>query len=263
MIDLREWKCLMNIINLNKQVAIVTGATGAIGSSIVEHLTQHGASVFLTSSPGSAEQMQNMGDSNPGIIGSLAIDLSAPGACDEVLKLAISHSPTAKVDILVNCAGIAIDNLFLRISDEEWDNQFNVNLKSLWKLTQATLKHMSRNRYGRVISISSVIGHIGNVGQVVYASTKSALYGMTKSLAREVAQRGITVNTVSPGFIESPMTAKLVANDELFQKVLSNIPMGQIGKPEDVAAAVVYLASYGAKYVTGIDISVCGGMYMN
>lgn len=249
---------------LSGQTALVTGSAGAIGLCIVEHLIARGVKVFMSSSPDSAEQLRNLSQkfSNQ-IVGSLAIDLADKDNCSHLFTMAQEASEHKKIEILINCAGISIDNLFLRVSDEEWKKQFDINLNSSWYMTKIALKHMMHNRYGRVVSISSVIGHIGNPGQVAYAATKSALYGMTRTLAKEVATRGVTVNTVSPGFIESPMTQKLMQNEEMFKKVLSNIPVGYIGKPQDVASTVSFLVSPSASYITGIDIPVCGGMYMN
>lgn len=245
----------MKMFDLTGRNAIVTGANGAIGSCISKVLLSHGANVFLVGSNGST--MDNI----PGIIGQISVDITHEGAIQKIFNSALSACP--KIDILVNCIGISVDNLFLKITEDEWDSQINVNLKSTWLLTQAALKHMMRNKYGRIVSISSVIARIGNVGQTVYATTKSGLYGMTRSLAREVASRGITVNTVSPGFIESQMTQKLMENQELKSSILANVPLGYIGKPEDVASAVLYLVSDEARYVTGADIQVSGGMYMN
>jgi 3-oxoacyl-[acyl-carrier protein] reductase len=248
------------MFRLDNKTAVVTGANGAIGSSIVKALINQGANVFLVGSVNSHQHLEEMTHSHAQVAGYLAIDLAESGFAPKVMAEAISK--LGKVDILINCAGIAVDNLFLRISEQEWDSQINLNLKSSWEMTQAALKHMMQKRWGRVISISSVIGKVGNVGQTVYSTSKAALYGMSMSLAREVASRNITVNTVSPGFIESPMTEKLITNQEMKQNILGRIPVGRIGSPEEVAASVVYLASEEAAYITGIDLCISGGMWM-
>jgi len=248
------------MFQLENKSAIVTGANGAIGSAIVRALIAQGATVFLVGSANSQQQLEEIRQNHPEVAGYIAIDLTQSGAANQIMISALEKM--GKTDILVNCAGIAIDNLFLRISEQEWDTQIDLNLKSTWALTQVALKHMMQKRQGRVISISSVIGKAGNVGQVVYSTSKAALYGMTMSLAREVASRGITVNTISPGFIESPMTEKLINDPDLKQSILGRIPLNRIGTPAEVAAAVIYLASDEAGYITGIDLCISGGMWM-
>jgi 3-oxoacyl-[acyl-carrier protein] reductase len=165
-----------------------------------------------------------------------------------------------QLDILVNNAGITRDNLFMRMTDEEWDDVIAVNLTAVFTLTRGALRNMMRRRYGRVVNIASISGMIGNPGQPNYSASKAGLIGMTKSLAREVATRNITANCVAPGFIETPMTAAL--NEKQMEAIANAIPTSTFGKPEDVAAAVVYLASDEAGYVTGHTIHVNGGMVM-
>jgi 3-oxoacyl-[acyl-carrier protein] reductase len=164
------------------------------------------------------------------------------------------------VDILVNNAGMTRDNLFLRMKDEEWDDVIAVNLTAAFHLSRAVLRGMMRQRYGRIISITSVVGVAGNAGQANYAASKAGLIGMTKSLAQEIANRGITVNTVAPGFIASAMTDAL--NDKQKEMMLTKIPAGRVGTPEEVAATVVFLASSEASYLTGHTLNVNGGMLM-
>jgi len=246
------------MVNVPKK-AIVTGANGAIGSSIVRSLRQQGVSVFLVGSNSSEGNLTRLNNDISGA-GFAAVDFTQLFLLESVVEAA--DSAMDGVDILVNCAGIAIDNLFLRVTDEEWDSQIRINLTSAWKMSKLCAKLMMRNGWGRIVSISSVIAHVGNPGQAAYAASKAGLIGMTRSLAREVGSRGVTVNTISPGFIKSPMTEKLTENPKMSEKILGNIPLGYFGEPEDVAASVSFLVSEGARYITGSDICVSGGMYM-
>ena len=166
-----------------------------------------------------------------------------------------------EIEILVNNAGITRDNLLARMKDEEWDEIMETNLKSVFRLSRAVLRAMMKARYGRIINISSVVGSMGNAGQTNYAATKAGMYGFSKSLAREVGSRNITVNCVSPGFIDTDMTRSL--GDELQRSMIQHVPLGRLGQPEEVASAVAFLASKEAGYITGITLHVNGGMYMD
>jgi 3-oxoacyl-[acyl-carrier protein] reductase len=188
----------------------------------------------------------------------LPADLSDPGALAELPKHA--EQALGSVDILVNNAGITRDNLFIRMSDADWDRVIAVNLTAVARLSKGVLRGMMKARWGRIINISSVVGATGNAGQVNYAAAKAAMVGLSKALAAEVASRGVTVNCVAPGFITTAMTDKL--NDEQKTGILGQIPMGRMGEPEEIAAAVLYLASPEAAYVTGATLHINGGMAM-
>jgi 3-oxoacyl-[acyl-carrier protein] reductase len=186
------------------------------------------------------------------------LDVRDAGQCDRLLEeVAKEHGDIA---ILVNNAGITRDNLFMRMKDEEWDEVIAVNLTATFVLCRAALRNMMRRRYGRIVNIASISGVIGNPGQANYAASKAGMVGMTKSLAREVASRGVTANCIAPGFIETPMTGAL--NEKQVEAIAGAIPAGVFGKPDDIAAAVVYLTSDEARYVTGETIHINGGMTM-
>ena len=244
------------MLDLTGKKALVTGATGGLGGAIARVLHAQGASVALSGTRIEALE-------------ALAAELGervviAPcnlGDKDSVEALVpAAEEKLGGLDILVNNAGVTKDNLFLRLKDEDWDSVIAVNLTAAFRLSRAAVKSMMRRRYGRIISIGSVVGTTGNPGQGNYAASKAGLIGMSKALAAEVASRNITVNVVSPGFIESPMTQAL--NEKQREGILSDVPMGRLGVGSDIAAAVAYLASTEAAYVTGQTLHVNGGMTM-
>ena len=241
------------------RVALVTGATRGIGKAIAEVLARQGTSVIgtATTDAGAAsvsEQLKQFDSNNEGI----RLDVT-DGAGVEAVVSAIAERH-GNVTILVNNAGITRDNLLLRMKDAEWDSIMDTNLKSAYRLSKAVLRGMMKARYGRVISVGSVVGLSGNAGQTNYAAAKAALIGFTKSLAQEVGSRNITVNCVAPGFIDTEMTRALT--DVQRERLLERIPLGRLGAVEDVAHAVAFLASPQAGYITGTTLHVNGGMYM-
>ena len=243
-----------------QKIALVTGASRGIGQATALALGKSG-NIFVvgtaTSDEGAAAITAHF--SAQGIAGvGMKLDVSNADNVSEVLK-AIAETHGA-ITILINNAGITRDNLLMRMKDEEWDDLLNTNLSSVYRVSKAVLRGMMKARTGRIISITSVVGVMGNAGQVNYAAAKAGVMGFSKSLAREVGSRGITVNTVAPGFIETDMTNALP--EEQKQALTKQIPLGALGQPEDIANAVVYLASDEASYVTGQTIHVNGGMYM-
>jgi len=244
------------MFDLSGKKALVTGASGGIGGAIATALHGLGADVALS---GTREDAL---DALAGELGSRVYVTPARLGDEGAAQQLIDDATQAMggVDILVNNAGLTRDMLALRMKDEAWDLVLNVNLKSAFQLSRACLKGMMKARFGRIISITSIVGVTGNAGQANYAASKAGLIGMSKSLAQEVATRGITVNCVAPGFIATPMTDTL--NDQQNSAILGNIPAGAMGRPEDIAAAVVYLASDEANYVTGQTLHVNGGMAM-
>ena len=244
------------MFDLSGMTALVTGASGGIGSAIAAALVGQGARVALSGTREEAlkdVQARLGGDS---II--LPTNLSDPAAVDALVPHAVEK--LGKLDILVNNAGITRDNLAMRMKDDEWDQVIRVNLEAAFRLSRAAMKPMMRARYGRIISITSVVGVMGNPAQANYAASKAGLIGMSKALAQEVASRGITVNCLAPGFIRSAMTDALP--DAQKQALLGRIPLGTLGTGDDVAAATVYLASRESQYVTGQTLHVNGGMAM-
>ncbi len=244
------------MFDLTGQTALVTGASGGIGGAIARALHAQGASVSLAGTRGDAlaALAAELGLRTHVIIG----DLAWPEVADGMVKgveLALGQ-----VDILVNNAGITRDNLALRLKDEDWQAVIDVNLTAAFRLTRAALRGMVRRRHGRVICITSVVGVTGNAGQANYAAAKAGMIGMVKSLAAETATRGITVNCIAPGMIETAMTDKLTAEQR--GRIAAAIPMGRFGAAADIAAAAVYLASAEAAYVTGQTLHVNGGMAM-
>jgi 3-oxoacyl-[acyl-carrier protein] reductase len=241
------------------QVALVTGATRGIGKAIAEALTRQGMTVVgtATSDPGAATidgHLKQLGNTGAGI----RLDVTDGKAID--VAIADIQTRFGDVGVLVNNAGITRDNLLLRMKEDEWDAIMDTNLKSAYRLSKAVLRGMMKARHGRIINIGSVVGTSGNPGQANYAAAKAALIGFTKSLAQEVGSRGITVNCVAPGFVDTEMTRALA--DAQRGKLLERIPLGRLGTPEDVAHAVAFLASDAAGYVTGATLHVNGGMYM-
>lgn len=236
--------------------ALVTGASGAIGGSIVRALHAAGASVALsgTRQPALEALAAELQDRTKVVPGDLTSAESTRRLMDE------AAAALGGIDILVNNAGLSRDTLVLRMKDEDWQQVIDVNLTAAFRLCRAALKSMIRRRWGRIINITSIVGVTGNAGQANYAASKAGMIGMTKSIAQEVASRGITVNCVAPGFIESPMTAGLA--EEQRTKLAQSIPMARLGQPNDVAPCVVFLASDQASYITGHTLHVNGGMAM-
>jgi 3-oxoacyl-[acyl-carrier protein] reductase len=245
------------MFDLSGKTALVTGASGGIGSAIAIALHAQGARVVVS---GTKVEALNALQASLGDRASVAAcNLADKAAVDELVKRA-EAAAGAPIDILVNNAGITRDNLFMRMKDEEWDQVIAVDLSAAFRLSRAVLRGMMKKRWGRIISITSIVGVTGNPGQGNYAAAKAGLTGMSKALAAEVASRNITVNTVAPGFIATAMTDALT--DEQKSSLLPRVPMGRLGVPADVAAAVTYLASEEAAYVTGQTIHVNGGMAM-
>jgi 3-oxoacyl-[acyl-carrier protein] reductase len=244
------------MFDLSGMTALVTGASGGIGSAIAKGLAAQGARVALSGTREEALKSVQAEVGGDSLI--LPCNLSDSGAVDNLVPQAVEA--LGQLDILVNNAGVTRDNLAMRMKDEEWSDVIRVNLEAAFRLARAAMKPMMRARTGRIISITSVVGAMGNPGQANYAASKAGLIGMSKSLAQEVASRGITVNCIAPGFITSPMTDVLPEAQK--DALLGRIPAGRLGEGEDIAAAVVYLASREAAYVTGQTIHVNGGMVM-
>ncbi|WP_134726990.1 3-oxoacyl-ACP reductase FabG [Paracoccus luteus] len=244
------------MFDLTGKTALITGASGGIGGAVAAALHAAGATVALSGTR--EDPLRALADRLGDRAHVVAANLSDPAAVDALPKQAAQAM--GSVDILVNNAGITRDNLFMRMSDEEWDQVIAVNLTSSFRLARGVLRGMMKARWGRIVSITSVVGTTGNPGQGNYAAAKAGLVGMSKSLAAEVASRGITVNCVAPGFIETAMTDKL--NDDQKSRILTQIPAGRMGAADDIAAAVLYLASPAAGYVTGTTLHVNGGMAM-
>lgn len=245
---------------LNGFNALITGASGGIGKSIALALAKQGARVVISGTrtealAETANEIKQVTGSNAEI---LTCNLSDPKSVEELFPK--SESLVEKIDILVNNAGITRDSLAMRMKDEDWQDVLDVNLTASFRLCRAAIKAMIRRRYGRIINISSVVGVAGNPGQANYCAAKAGMIGMSKSLAFEGASRGITVNCIAPGFIQTAMTHDLP--DSVRDKIMGNIPVGTYGKPEDIASAAVFLASLEAAYVTGQTIHVNGGMLM-
>ncbi|KJR29072.1 3-oxoacyl-ACP reductase FabG [Vibrio sp. S234-5] len=243
-------------MNLSGKVALVTGASRGIGRAIAETLVERGATVIgtATSESGAAAISEYLGENGKGF----ALNVTQAESIEATIK-AINDEFGA-IDILINNAGITRDNLLMRMKDDEWSDILDTNLTSIFRLSKAVMRGMMKKRDGRIINIGSVVGTMGNAGQANYAAAKAGVIGFTKSLAREVASRGVTVNTVAPGFIETDMTRAL--NDEQRAVTLANVPAGRLGDPREIAEAVVFLASPAAAYITGETLHVNGGMYM-
>ena len=244
------------MFKLSGRTALITGASGGIGSAIAKNLSQQGAHVILHGTrAGRLEELASEIGTNVSVVTANLSDREAVGGL-----VSEAAKATGAIDILVNNAGITRDNLFMRMKDEEWDDVLEVNLTSSMLLCRSAIRAMMKARWGRIISISSIVGVTGNPGQTNYAASKAGMIGFSKSLAAEVASRGITVNVVAPGFIETPMTDELT--DEQKQKLLGNVPAGRLGSSQEVAAAVSFLASEEAAYMTGATLHVNGGMAM-
>ena len=244
------------MFDLSGKTALVTGASGGIGSKIVAALHGQGAKVILHGTR--ADRLASLQENFSERAYCLPADLSDRKAVMKIMETATELA--GPVDILVNNAGITRDSLFMRMKDEDWDDVLAINMTSSMLLCRSAIRSMMKARWGRIISISSIVGVTGNPGQTNYAASKAGMIGFSKSLAAEVASRGITVNVIAPGFIETPMTD--VLSDEQKSALLSNVPSGRLGQGSEIAAAVVYLASQEADYVTGATLHVNGGMAM-
>jgi 3-oxoacyl-[acyl-carrier protein] reductase len=244
------------MFDLTGRTALVTGATGGIGGAIAHALHASGATVTISGTR--IEMLDSLAGQLGGRVHVVRCNLSDPEDVENLVPAA--EKAMGQVDILVNNAAITRDNLFLRLKDEDWDQVLAVDLTAVFRLVRAAVKGMVRRRFGRIIGITSVVGVTGNPGQANYAAAKAGMIGLTKSLAQEVASRGITVNTIAPGFIETAMTAALT--DKQKDTILARVPAGRLGSPDDIAAAALYLASLEGAYVTGQTLHVNGGMAM-
>ncbi len=243
------------MFSLEGKVALVTGASRGIGKAIASQLQALGATVLGTAtSENGAEKISEYLGAGNGLVLNVTNDESIATLFENI------KAAHGGIDILVNNAGITRDNLFMRMKDDEWQDILDTNLTSVFKVSKAVIRTMMKKRNGRIINIGSVVGTMGNAGQTNYAAAKAGLIGFSKALAREVASRGITVNTVSPGFIDTDMTKTLT--DEQKEGIFSQVPANRLGKPEEIANTVCFLASDGAAYITGETIHVNGGMYM-
>ena len=244
------------MFDLSGKAALITGASGGIGGAIARALHAQGAAVTLSGTRADAlEQLRGMLGERAHVV---AARMDDPADIERLARDA--EAAMGKIDILVNNAGITRDNISMRMKDEEWETVLQVNLTGAFRLTRATMRGMMKRRSGRVINITSVVGVTGNPGQANYAAAKAGLIGMSKSLAQELASRGITVNCLAPGFIATPMTD--VLTDEQKKAILGRVPAGRLGTAAEIAAAVVFLASDEAAYVTGQTVHINGGMAM-
>lgn len=244
-------------MSLEGKIALVTGATRGIGKAIAVALVEQGATVIgtATSESGAQSISDYLGANGKGWV----LDVSSSESVETVVKEITAEfgAPT----VLVNNAGITRDNLMMRMKEDEWEQVVNTNLTSVFRVTKACLRGMTKAKFGRIISISSVVGSMGNGGQTNYSAAKAGLEGFSRSLAAEIGSRGITVNCVAPGFIETDMTK--VLPEEHKANLVSKVPVSRLGQPEEIAAAVAFLASNGAAYITGETLHVNGGMYMS
>lgn len=249
----------MKLFSLENEIALVTGASRGIGRAIAMQLGAHGATVVGTATTEAGAEAISKALAEAGINGAgLMLNVTQPEQIEQVVKTVSERfgAPT----ILVNNAGITRDNLLMRMKDEEWEAIIDTNLTAVHRLSKACIRSMMKARRGRIINIASVVGAMGNAGQANYAAAKAGLIGFTKSLARELGSRGITVNAVAPGFIDTDMTRELPEANR--QALMQQIPLGRLGAADDIAAAVVFLASPAGGYITGETIHVNGGMYM-
>ena len=245
------------MFDLEGKKALITGASGGIGKEIANVLIEHNAEVCISG--------RNLDELNAlkELLGEkchvVTCDLSKKDEIIELIKK--TDKVLGHIDILINNAGITKDNIFLRMSESEWEDVLNVNLNSTFNILKLITKGMVKRKYGRIINISSVVGVTGGAGQVNYSASKAGLIGLTKSLSQEIATRNITVNCIAPGFIETPMTEKL--DDKRKDAILNSIPMNRIGKPKDLSSAIIFLASQESSYITGQTLHINGGLYMN
>ncbi|MDP8032771.1 3-oxoacyl-ACP reductase FabG [Pasteurella atlantica] len=242
---------------MTKKIALVTGATRGIGRAIAQELVTKGNFVIgtATSENGAKTISDYLGESGKGLV----LNVADVESIEAVLKQI--KTEFGDIDVLVNNAGITRDNLLMRMKEDEWFDIMQTNLTSVFRLSKAVLRAMMKKRFGRIITIGSVVGSMGNPGQTNYCAAKAGLVGFSKSLAKEVAARGITVNVVAPGFIATDMTEEL--NEDQKNAILSQIPAGQLGQAQDIAKAVAFLASEDAAYITGETLNVNGGLYMS
>ncbi|MBN4050498.1 3-oxoacyl-ACP reductase FabG [Gammaproteobacteria bacterium AH-315-M22] len=246
-------------MNLENEIALVTGASRGLGKAILSALAAQGATVIGTATSDAGAQKISDSLTEAGLNGlGLCLDVRDQASVEQMM-VAISEKYSAP-SILVNNAGITRDNLFLRMKEDQWLDVIDTNLNSLYRLCKACIRPMTKARKGRIINIASVVGLTGNAGQTNYAAAKAGMCGFTKSLAREIGSRNITVNCIAPGFIETDMTAAL--SDEHKQALIGQIAVGRLGQPDDIAAAACFLASDSASYITGETLNVNGGMYM-
>jgi 3-oxoacyl-[acyl-carrier protein] reductase len=246
--------------NLENKVAIVTGASRGIGKVIAEDIAKAGATVVCVSrSQSDIDNVANSINENGGIAIAIACDISNGKQYQELAKSVIEKF--GSIDILVNNAGVTKDGLIMRMSEDDWDIVINTNLKGAFNGTKAVTRHMMKQRSGRIINISSVVGLIGNAGQANYAASKAGLIGLTKATAKELASREITANCIAPGYIETDMTKQL--SDKIRDALIQQIPLGRIGQAKDIASIVCFLASDDASYITGQTFTVDGGMVMS
>ncbi len=244
---------------LQNKIAFVTGASRGIGQAVAVELGRQGATIVGTATTEDGAQIINRCLTEAGIKGAgMTLNVNNIAQIERVLK--VVQEKFGDIAILVNNAGITRDNLLIRMKDEEWDEILETDLKSVFRLSRAVLRPMMKARYGRIINISSVVAATGNMGQSNYAAAKAGMFGFSKSLAREVGNRNITVNCIAPGFVETDMTRAL--NEKQRQSLLQQVPLGRLGHPEDVASAVAFIASPAAGYITGATLHVNGGMYM-
>jgi 3-oxoacyl-[acyl-carrier protein] reductase len=245
---------------LQDQITLVTGASRGIGRAIALELGRQGATLIGTATTEAGAQAIGSYLREAGIKGTgMVLNVNDAAQIESVLKRVCEEF--GDIAILVNNAGVTRDNLLLRMKDEEWDEILETDLKSVFRLSRGVLRAMMKARYGRIINISSVVGATGNMGQANYAAAKAGIFGFSKSLAREVGSRNITVNCIAPGFVETDMTRSLTEKQQ--QVLLQQVPLGRLGRPEEIASAVGFIASPAAGYITGATLHVNGGMYMD
>ena len=245
------------MFSLKDKKALITGASGGIGKELARVLVEYDAEVCISGR--NVEELNELKESLGDKCHIVPCDLSNKNEISELVSK--SEEVLGQIDILVNNAGITKDNIFLRMSDQEWEDVLNINLNSTFNILKLITKGMVKRKYGRIINISSVVGATGGAGQVNYAASKAGLIGLTKSLSQELATRNITVNCIAPGFIETPMTENL--DDNRKDIIISSIPANRIGTPKDLSSAVIFLASQESSYITGQTIHINGGLYMN
>ena len=243
------------MINFSKKKIIITGATGGIGNELVKKFITLKGEVLATGT--NEEKLEKLKKNYP-LVETLKFDISKHSEIESFIEQA--HSKLNGLDILINNAGITLDNLSLRMKNNEWQKVIDINLSSTFYICKHALKKMLKNKFGRIINITSIVGHTGNIGQANYTASKAGIVAMSKSLAIEYARKNITINCVSPGFIQTNMTDQI--NEEVKKSLMSRIPMNKLGSGEDVSNSVAFLASDATSYITGETIHVNGGMYM-